>query len=825
MDSVGTLGQLFALAVRLLDSGCVDTVTDLEVVFFDDALPTLSEFREQLAEGANIGCMEVTVFNFDAGVAHGMSSSSTKEHFNDDSRGHFALLADFSRSRDRVTLADPTPRKWMRFWTCSTEALYASLLTVDPASQRQRGFLRIKTGGFGPGLGAAELRRFKQIHGRKFSTVFDPIDANGGSLLPIFLATAGAAACLLHSSRGADLGSLESATPESLAHEVMRWLPSHPEKATGPAEAVAIGRAAANVIANTATHTAAHATAFVPSDREAFARWLLALAQQPAFFSQTATVALRIVSGTTPSWVLLAGHEEIYKFDDGLWLAATSVLTTPALQRLPLHALVNLTSAGVIVSNHPSLGPAGCELLALEGKSQVRGGYQGCFVAHSLALMGLESRPQCDGLQQLSNALNEVLQSSGFSQVTEPVSPDWLRIVKASERRAARQNWVEDEGAVVVASLERLDRPLTIAQLFMVATSTREKFPTLHFGVAHFDEGACKHDLAALRDQLEPNKVNTRRRLIAHVHRQELGLPSLSGRFSDSQFLLLREFSYDKTQDSIEVADEGGNVHRVRLTRVLKAMKRLEPGINPSILVPRRCRGLLSIMANEGKRRSPKMFTGSIREEWVDDTVFEKAVLFHDWVRHHGAIQQPVSVCNLTALGLALEALGVDPRRCRLDDVVVAAGIPLKKISDWGMSLSELCDAALGVICYQKLNFEVECLHFDAGTVTEAEFRAQMQAIKPNAPEVFLCNFHVDTAHGAQGVGGGHVAMLAGFAEESDEVLVLEPNPAKYYHSSKPTFSALPQLPCDMRAHFVYILLTAGTFHSGDVHLAQCSRP
>lgn len=129
LDDGMTLSETYDTCLRYVEVLGLPVAVRIE--HFDKPTMTIEVFTKEIETGANDE-KNIHILNFSTQTAHDNPSLQGS---------HFALLADYDPSTQEITIADPNPKRYNRFWKCPIARMYQACSSQDSASLRARGMI------------------------------------------------------------------------------------------------------------------------------------------------------------------------------------------------------------------------------------------------------------------------------------------------------------------------------------------------------------------------------------------------------------------------------------------------------------------------------------------------------------------------------------------------------------------------------------------------------------------------------------------------------------------------------------------------------------
>lgn len=201
----------------------------------------------------------------------------------------------------------------------------------------------------------------------------------------------------------------------------------------------------------------------------------------------------------------------------------------------------------------------------------------------------------------------------------------------------------------------------------------------------------------------------------------------------------------------------------------------------------------------------------------------------------------PIAATGLTSVAFALEALfraaslndhlgdaedavripGHLRRPVSVDDII-SLTVPVCAANDSKFSMAEAYSASAAYVQKRNLPVRVDAIFFD-GMTDESSFKEMIRSAVHATREVLVLHFAVGAARGISTFDGlGHAAIVAGFDENTDELLLADVSPKVYrgeWHAPLSTIykaccNAAPSPNCRPRGAIRYALLSRAEVQS-----------
>lgn len=132
LDDGMTLAETYDTCLKYIETAGLPLLTRVE--HFDKSTMTFDAFLKEV-ENAVMNTNDIHILNFNTKIAHNNQALEG---------GHFSLLADYDSTTGEITVADTNPKRYTRFWKCSTKRMYDACVDKDSASDRSRGMIVIQ---------------------------------------------------------------------------------------------------------------------------------------------------------------------------------------------------------------------------------------------------------------------------------------------------------------------------------------------------------------------------------------------------------------------------------------------------------------------------------------------------------------------------------------------------------------------------------------------------------------------------------------------------------------------------------------------------------
>jgi hypothetical protein len=198
-------------------------------------------------------------------------------------------------------------------------------------------------------------------------------------------------------------------------------------------------------------------------------------------------------------------------------------------------------------------------------------------------------------------------------------------------------------------------------------------------------------------------------------------------------------------------------------------------------------------------------------------------------------VDHPIAAIGITSIAMAVEVvlqaastnvpaastmpiLSSVPRPITVDDIVCKV-LPTATVTDDEFSMAQAFDASVRYVKARELPVRVD-VHFFDGGISEAQFREDhiKRVIASACREILVLHFSVELARNVRcSAALGNAALVAGYDETTDEVLLVDCNPKAYRAEWRAAVSTLHQA-CSVK------VATAGGRARGAIRYSALSK-